>query len=213
MNRNSPAYVLGFIVSLSVVFGTGVALVHYATLPLLERNEALHRNRVLARAFMLQVESRNAQGYKEAVHSSLTPLPPLPGLRRPAYTDTRGNVGFEFAGMGFWDEISGILVLSADLEHVVNLTFLDQKETPGLGARIEEESFTGQFRGKQPDWSAPPSRRLVIGQQTGTPPQSRVDAVTGATQTSMALMQFLNKELHAFAEVWRAHAGPTGEGN
>jgi Na+-transporting NADH:ubiquinone oxidoreductase subunit C len=64
-----------------------------------------------------------------------------------------------------------------------------------LGARIEEKWFTDQFKGVRIDWNKNVSDRVLIGRATGAKPDNQVDAITGATQTSMALKRFLNAEL------------------
>lgn len=199
MNKKSPAYILAFMAVICIVCGTGVAIVNYATQGLLARNAVLHRNRVLCRAFQLEVAGTSAEAYQQAVDANLEAFAIEDGGRqRPAWRQTtpgQESLGFEFSGMGFWDRIIGVIVLSPDLAEVRNVQFLDQKETPGLGARIEESWFTDQFKGLQVDWAAPQDARIVIGAETNPDARNRVDAITGATQTSMALMQFLNDEL------------------
>ncbi len=199
MNKKSPAYVLGFMAAICLVFGLGVSVVHYATQGLLEKNAVLHRNRILCRAFQLDVEGVGAEAFQWAVdaHLQATDIPDGSGTRRVYRRTTPGqeSIGFEFGGMGFWDRIDGIIVLTPDLRQVLNIQFLDQKETPGLGARIEEPWFTDQFKGLQIDWDSPTDRRIVVGASPVPDARNRVDAITGATQTSMALGQFLNEEL------------------
>ena len=56
MKKTAPVYILTFMIVISAFFGFGVSLVHYSTLDMLAKNEALHRNRVLCQAFMLNVK-------------------------------------------------------------------------------------------------------------------------------------------------------------
>lgn len=195
MNKKSPIYVLSFMAAICLVFGTGIALVNSATQGLLAKNATLHRNRVLCRAFQLEVAGTSADAYQQAVSDNLatTNLADRTVYRRT--TPGHESIGFEFSGIGFWDRIDGIIVLTPDLQTVLNLQFMEQKETPGLGARIEEGWFTDQFQGLTIDWDNPQGRRIVVGASSQPNPRNRVDAITGATQTSMALMRFLNEEL------------------
>jgi len=199
MNKKSPAYILLFMAAICIVCGTGISIVNYATQSLLEKNAAMHRNRVLCQAFQLEVSGTSAEAYQEAVDTNLQASLIQDGSsQRRMYTQiTPGqpSLGFEFSGMGFWDRITGILVLSPDLKEVLNIQFLEQKETPGLGARIEEPWFTDQFKGLILDWDAPQGQVIVVGAESNPDARNRVDAITGATQTSMALMQFMNSEL------------------
>lgn len=199
MNKKSMGYVLGFTGALCVVFGLGISVVHYSTLEMLQRNEALHRNRVICRAFMLEVPEETPQAYEEAMrrHLEISKVKDGEGTRTVYRRRDRGNeaVGFDFGGMGFWDRINGIVVLTPDLSRILSIEFFDHKETPGLGARIEERWFLDQFKGLPVAWGAAAQERVIIGPSADPNAAHRVDAITGATQTSLALMRFLNSEL------------------
>jgi len=199
MNKRSMGYVLGFTGALCVVFGLGISVVHYSTLEMLQRNEALHRNRVILRAFMIDVPEETPQAYEDAIrrHLEISKVKDGEGTRTVYRRRDRGNeaIGFDFGGMGFWDRIDGIVVLTSDLRRILSIEFFDQKETPGLGARIEERWFLDQFKGLPVAWDAAPKERVIIGPSADPNAAHRVDAITGATQTSMALMRFLNSEL------------------
>ena len=199
MNKKSPAYVLSFMAAICLVFGAGIAGVNYATQGLLAKNAALHRNRVLCRAFMLDVAGSSAEAFQQAVDENLqTSAIGAGAARRVMYkriTPGKESVGFVMGGMGFWDRIEAVVVLSPDLQRVLNIQFLDQKETPGLGARVEEPWFTDQFKNLRVAWNADPGQRILVGTSPSANAPNEVDAITGATQTSMALMRFLNDEL------------------
>jgi Na+-transporting NADH:ubiquinone oxidoreductase subunit C len=208
MTKTSPAYILGFMILICTVFGTGISSVHYATLDMLRKNEKLHKNRSICRVFNLSVAGASADTFQKAIDDNI-------GYEQIAYQgrtwdvykqkDT-GNIGFVFSGTGFWDRITGIMVLSPDLSKVMNIQFLDQKETPGLGARIEEGWFVDQFKGVPIAWDQPVDKRIIVGPAPNPNAKNRVDAITGATQTSLALMRFLNSELELFRKIikeWR----------
>ena len=208
MTKTSPAYILGFMIIICTVFGTGISSVHYATLDMLRKNEKLHKNRSICRVFNLSVAGASADAFQKAIDDNI-------GYEQIAYQgrtwdvykqkDT-GNIGFVFSGTGFWDRITGIMVLSSDLSKVMNIQFLDQKETPGLGARIEEGWFVDQFKGVPIAWDQPVDKRIIVGPAPNPNAKNRVDAITGATQTSLALMRFLNSELELFRKIikeWR----------
>ena len=181
--------------AICIVFGLGISAVNYATQGLLAKNATLHRNSVLCRAFRLDVNGTSAEAFQQVVDANLQ-IQTLDG--RLFYTCTapgKESVGFVAGGMGFWDRIECVVVLSPDLKRILNIQVLDQKETPGLGARIEEPWFTRQFEGLEIEWEAPKEGRVVIGTSPSVNAPNEVDAITGATQTSMALMRFLNDEL------------------
>lgn len=59
---------------------------------------------------------------------------------------------------------------------IIDIVVLEQKETPGLGTKIKEDSFKQQFRNKSPE-----SFDLKVKKDGG-----EVDALTGATITTRA---------------------------
>ena len=208
MTKTSPAYILGFMIIICTVFGTGISSVHYATLDMLRKNEKLHKNRSICRVFNLSVAGASADAFQKAIDDNV-------GYEQIAYQGRTwdvykqkdsGNIGFVFSGTGFWDRITGIMVLAPDMSKVMNIRFLDQKETPGLGARIEEGWFVDQFKGVPIAWDQPIDKRIIVGPAPNPNAKNRVDAITGATQTSLALMRFLNSELETFRKAikeWR----------
>ena len=216
MNRKSPVYVIGFMVVLSIVFGSAIAAVYHLTAPITRRNELLNRNRAIANAFGLTVTAASAAAYEAAVTQNIDRSTLDAGGRKWEIfirKEPPRNVGFVFRGIGFWDVISGIIVLSPDLSTIAGIRFLEQHETPGLGARIEEPWFLNQFAGKSIAWNQAVDRRIVIG--SGPKGQTnRVDAITGATQTSLAVMRMLNNDLEAFRKAYiRRGAAHDAEGS
>ena len=208
MNKKSPAYVLSFMTAICLVFGAGIAGVNYATQGLLAKNAAMHRNRVLCRAFQLDVAGTSAEAYQQAVDAAIRTSVVGGRTVYECVAPGKEGVGFVAGGMGFWDRIECVVVLSPDLRNVLNVQVLDQKETPGLGARIEEPWFTDQFKGLALAWEAPAESRILVGANPAPNAPNEVDAITGATQTSMALMRFFNEELDAFRAAYSANRAP-----
>lgn len=209
MKKNSPVYIFIFIVLISIVFGVAISAVHFLTLPMLKKNESLHRNRIIAQAFMLDVEEDTPDAYQNIIDKKIkTDTVQAGGETIEIFVHkNNGNVGFTFDGMGFWEPISGIVVLNSQLEEVVNLKVLEQKETPGLGARIEEQWFTDQFKGLNIKWQAGKEQRIIIGSTSNADKSNVADAITGASQTSMALMRMLNADLQKFRTISQRYRG------
>lgn len=205
MNKQSPAYIIFFILALSIFFGFAISIVNYSTVDLLKKNEEMHRNRVIAQVFSLPVSGTSADAYRDAVEKNIEELTIKREDRTIPYLKNKenGDTGIFFRGTGFWDAITGIVVLSPDLESIKNIRFLDQKETPGLGARIEEKVFTDSFMGLKIDWQNQPDKRIIIGPSPDPAALNRVDAITGATQTSIALMDMLNRDLDIFRKAYK----------
>lgn len=208
MNKKSPAYVLSFMAAICLVFGTGISVVNYATQGLLAKNAARHQNRVLCRAFQLDVAGTSAEAYQQAVDAAIRTSTVGGRTVYECVALGKEGVGFVAGGMGFWDRIECVVVLSPDLRNVLNVQVLEQKETPGLGARIEEPWFTDQFKSLALAWDDPQGQRVLVGANPAPNAANEVDAITGATQTSMALMRFFNEELDAFRAAYSANREP-----
>jgi electron transport complex protein RnfG len=66
---------------------------------------------------------------------------------------------------------------------IVNITVLEQKETPGLGTKMAEPAFKDQFMGKNPA-----DFKLIVKKDGG-----KVDAITAATISSRAFCDAIQK--------------------
>jgi electron transport complex protein RnfG len=83
-------------------------------------------------------------------------------------------------GGGFW------VMAGVDTEFkLVEISILTHKETPGLGDKIEDEWFRGQFRGKK-------SKNLEIVKM---PTKDKIQAITGATLSSKAVTEAVKEGL------------------
>ncbi|PRX28958.1 electron transport complex protein RnfG [Orenia metallireducens] len=100
------------------------------------------------------------------------------------------GIAFQHEGNGFQGTI--ILMIGMDVENqkLLKVKILDQLDTPGLGARMAEEEFKGQFQGKSF------SDNFVAKED--------VDAIAGATISSQAVSNILKD---AIATVEQAYSG------
>ena len=105
------------------------------------------------------------------------------------YRGADGAVAFEFSGPGLWGPIYGIASINSDLRTIRILKILHQEETPGLGARIAEKQYLGQFKNKE---FVP---QLIFTPQGKAKANNEIDAITGATLTSKALEKLLNETI------------------
>lgn len=100
----------------------------------------------------------------------------------------KGLVGyaFEFTGKGLWGAISGHIAITPNHENIIGVNFTNHQETPGLGGRIDEISFKEQF-----EQLGITSEVITLNKATG----GNVDAISGATLTSLAVKEIINSEL------------------
>ena len=94
------------------------------------------------------------------------------------------GVAFKTSGKGYSSVIDTLVGMSQD-GTIVAIKILNQNETPGLGARIAESSFTGRFTNKN-----------IQG-------LNDVQAITGATISSKAVIDSVQAKVKEIQEVIR----------
>jgi Na+-transporting NADH:ubiquinone oxidoreductase subunit C len=209
------AYIIVFMVVLAAVFGGAVAGIYLASESVLARNKELRLQRAYLEVFGIiedhidldevgpLVERRIELGDTVVDPETSEEFQVIKGYADDAHEELIG-VAFRFRGMGFWSPIEGLLALSPDRSETLGLVILEQKETPGLGGRIEEPIFTKLFeQGVKVSLPADAAEKIIEISSTKPDAQSpmaprHVLAITGATQTSMAMDRILNKGLAAF---------------
>jgi Na+-translocating ferredoxin:NAD+ oxidoreductase subunit G len=106
--------------------------------------------------------------------------------------DAEGKlVGYAFTaeGNGYQGTIKMIAGITPDLSKMTGMEVLESQETPGLGAEIAEKPFREQFDGLD----AAGAIEYVKNQKPEKPNQ--IEAVTGATISSRAVVNILNKRI------------------
>jgi electron transport complex protein RnfG len=106
-------------------------------------------------------------------------------LYRVAQNDKVAGWVAKAGGQGYGDKLELLIGVDADVKKITGLFVLEQKETPGLGNKIAEPQWRGQFTGKSTD--APLE---VIKGQGGGP--TTIDAITGATISSRSVTTIVN---------------------
>jgi electron transport complex protein RnfG len=116
--------------------------------------------------------------------------------------DASGNlVGYAIpaTGMGYQDRIRLLSGYDPAAGHLTGYVVLENRETPGLGARIANDpAFLDQFRDlpMQLDTTGQVLSRPLAVVPTGSSTQrSEIDALTGATVSSHAVVDILNVSL------------------
>jgi len=100
------------------------------------------------------------------------------------------GIAISSAAGGFQDKIVYIFGLNADLTRISALYVLEQKETPGLGAKItNEEAFLQFWEGR--DCDQPLTLRKPAVDKSQLAP-SEVNTITGATISSRAVLTSIN---------------------
>jgi len=161
------------------------------TLPMIERNriEALERAiyKVLPGA-----ESRVAfvvrEGGLEPFESADGGLPKEESIF-VGYSASGAPVGWAIPGKGpgFQDTISLLYGYDPDRQRIVGMEILESKETPGLGDKIYKDmKFVGAFQ----DLAVEPAIAVT---KKGATQSYEVDAISGATISSKAVVRIINE--------------------
>ena len=165
-----------------VIVGT-----YRATLPAIQANQA----EALRRA-VLEVLPGAERMAGLAWSGEAGALVPAGGAAEPAvyagYTEGGRFVGYAVpaSGAGFQDTIRLLYGYDPERDRIVGMAVLESRETPGLGDRIyKDETFVGRFRDL-----APEPRVELVKEEPDAP--NEVDAITGATISSAAVVDIVN---------------------
>lgn len=104
------------------------------------------------------------------------------------FDDNNNLLGYSlvYEGNGFQGKIRLMAALSEDLNKIISYEILEQSETPGLGTKVNDKEFKGQFR----NLVTTPS---IVGLK-GTVPSNpnEIQTITGATISSRAIVSIIN---------------------
>lgn len=99
------------------------------------------------------------------------------------------GIAFKAEGNGFQGKIVTMVGLGLDYMKLKGIKVLEQLETPGLGNRIKEPAFEGQFKGVE----IKPRIEYIKNRKPEKPNQ--IQAITGATISSDAVVKNLNNAI------------------
>ncbi|MFH1504348.1 MAG: RnfABCDGE type electron transport complex subunit G [Candidatus Omnitrophota bacterium] len=103
-----------------------------------------------------------------------------------------GNIciGYAFLaqGQGYQGKIQILSVTNPEFKKLLGIEIIDSVETPGLGAKIKESQFKEQFKGLNID-------KNLECLKTEPEKNNQIQAITGATVSSMAVVNILNKKI------------------
>jgi Na+-transporting NADH:ubiquinone oxidoreductase subunit C len=113
--------------------------------------------------------------------------------------------------------LKGYFAVQKDGHTVAGITFYEQKETPGLGAEIDQKWFTDNYKGKnilnnKGELVSVKVAKGKVSEQPADVQQNMVDGISGATMTTRGVNDLLLAGLKSyrpyFEKIW-AQSGPT----
>ncbi|MCG6968898.1 MAG: FMN-binding protein [Gammaproteobacteria bacterium] len=116
------------------------------------------------------------------------------------YDANHSLIGFAIAaqGMGYQDTIALLYGYSIRSESIQGLVVLQSRETPGLGSKIESRAFLDNFNNIEIGLDAIDNERqqpLELIKNNSKTHTRQIDAITGATISSRAVVVILNRSL------------------
>ena len=189
---NSRTWMMGLLLIMAVVCSSALAIVNIKLSPIIEKNNQLQYMRTVLDVFGISYDIMNGDSIIDTYRKEIKERT-AGGLTLFDYQKNHATA-VSLDGNGFQALIS--LVLALDGATITGFKIVSQQETPGLGARITEESFQKSFIGKTV------SNGIALS-KSGSAGPHEFDAITGATETSKALQKILNNGFKRFFEVMK----------
>ncbi len=223
--KPSASYVVLYAAVTSSLFTAAIMTFHVATADIVKRNERLLEDKAIVEIFfgrekldeLLDVSQKEVTEFVEQriERDSITDPQTSEDMTlliaydsdkiadAPRSDKTIVGYGFTISGVGFWARIDGLLAVAPRLMTIKGVYFLRHSETPGLGGRITEDEFRMSFVGLDITQPGAGDRFVYIGGDKPDSPTSpkygrHVDAITGATGTSIAVERFINEDISRF---------------
>ena len=188
-------YPIFFMLVLSFVLTALLAGLNEFTLPKVEMNRELEIQEKILNVFQIDYEKDNPKSITSSFNDNVE-TDEFEESPMYIYQDDNGQpiaYAVPFKGPGLWGTIEGFIGITSNMEEITGIEFTDQSETPGLGARIEEDEYKSQY--KNLDISSSQADKLIASS-----PEGQIDQISGATQTSDSVIRMVNKDLFHFIE-------------
>lgn len=194
--KNSSLAQAWLVILLSIVFSVSLAAVHIKLSPVIEINKTKETMEKIPGLVTGEENSANTNKTSpEFTIKERTIKTDKQGISKSYIVydafDNSGKVEghvIKATGQGYGDKIELLLGLDPDGKKITGLYILDQKETPGLGAKVAEDAWRDQFIGKSTD------KPLVVVK--GKPVSNNdIDAVSGATISSRSVTNIVNSAI------------------
>ena len=175
-----------FVLILGTILSTTLVVVDSLTEPMITKNEKIKELSTILNTFGIEYTDETIEkAFSDNIET-------FDYAEISVYRASSGEVAFPFEGSGFQGPIIGGAVMNADGKTIKAVGIKSQVETPGLGSRITEKQFLDSFIGKQFD----PELILVGAGKSAN--KTDVDGITGATMSSIALIQVINDDYKIF---------------
>lgn len=181
-------------VVVTAIFVAALATFNYITTDKIAFNNENELRQKILYIFDISPESKNSKEIEEIFNSRVIKKQ-FGQIHGFALIDGNEEIAYAvpIEGAGLWGTITGYVGLNKDFTKTIGIEFVTQSETPGLGGRISEEYYKEQFRNI--DITSPVNNNYIISRPQ---PGGNIDAISGATQTSTAVVNLVNENLYEF---------------
>lgn len=93
------------------------------------------------------------------------------------------------SGTGFVDKISLVFGVSADGQRITGLKVIENVETPGLGNKIAEDKWAGQYA------NLDATKEIAVKKGPADAARNEIQAITGATWSSRYVTDIVNQAI------------------
>lgn len=211
VKRAGPLRLIATLGLAGLFSGVILVTVYLATLPIIQRNQAEALEAAIYRVLPGAVSRRAfaVRGDQLEEISDDAAMQASEGVVYGAYDEAGKLVGFAIPGEGpgFQDTIRLIYGYDPITKRITGMEVLESRETPGLGDKIlKDEDFLADFR----TLSVMPE---VVVVRPGTKAKdNEVDAISGATISSKAVVSIINQANAKYLPVLDKIAGSVGVG-
>jgi Na+-transporting NADH:ubiquinone oxidoreductase subunit C len=191
--KNSFIYPIIFMALVTAIFITVLAGLNYVTADTIAFNQQNQLRQKILYIFDMVPDGGTDKDIERVFNENVIEKQ-WGDLKGYALVEGGQEIGYAVPinGAGLWGSITGYVGLNKDYTEIIGIEFVTQSETPGLGGRISENSYKDQYRGI--DISGKTDNFIISSPQ----PDSNVDAIAGATQTSAAVVKIVNENIKLF---------------
>lgn len=191
--KNSFIYPIIFMMAVTAIFISVLAGLNFVTADTISFNQESQLQQKILYIFDILPEGGMEKDIERVINESVIEKE-WGDLKGYALVEGGQEIGYAVPinGAGLWGSITGYVGLNKDYTEIIGIEFVTQSETPGLGGRISENSYKDQYRGI--DISGKTDNFIISSPQ----PDSNVDAIAGATQTSAAVVKIVNENIKLF---------------
>jgi Na+-transporting NADH:ubiquinone oxidoreductase subunit C len=187
-SKKQIIYPIFFMIAVTFVFVFVLATLNELTLPIIEKQQAQRTMNSMLYASGYKVEEDIVESTFNNHISDKLDIKDFEIYEINEDGKIKGYL-IKMFGPGLWGSITGFLSVDITGDKILGIDFLSHSETPGLGGRISEEWFLEQFRNIEISKGSSPYIQYKPAQG------STLDAISGATLTSVAVRDIVNDSI------------------